>query len=160
MIQKTKNFIWSHKIISIIILVVAIIGVYFIFKNKSSTETRYFTETVKKGSITTTVTGTGQVEASDTIDIKPKTTGDITYVGVKAGQEVKKGALLATIDSRDAKVALENARISLAKLTKDPDTLTLLQKQNSVTESYNSGWNTASSYITDMTSMIIDLENL
>ena len=160
MIQKIKNFILSHKIISIIVLIGIIVGAYFIIKNKSNTETRYVTETVKKGNITTTVTGTGQVEASDTIDIKPKTTDDITYVGVKAGQEVKKGTLLATVDSRDAKVALENARISLAKLTKDPDKLTLLQKQNSVTESYDNGWNTTSSYITDMTSMIIDLGDL
>ncbi len=156
--QKTKTFISSHKIISVIILILIIIGAYyFIFKNKTSGETEYVTETVSKGSITTNVTGTGQVEASDTIDLSPQTSGDINYVGVSVGQSVKKGTLLASVDSSDAKMALLNAQISLDNLTKGPDTLTLLQKQNGLTASYNSGWNTVSSFINDMTLVVSNL---
>ena len=160
MIQKTKTFILSHKIISGIALVVLVVGCYFIFKNKTSGETQYITDTVSVGNITTNITGTGQVEASDTIDLKPKATGDITYVGVKVGQSVKKGVLIVKVDSRDAKMALENAQISYDKLTKGPDSLTLLQKQNGVVDAYSSGWNNVSSYVEDMTVMLNDLENL
>lgn len=160
MIQKIKTFILSHKIIFSIIILVIAVGVYFIIKNNKSVETSYVTENVKIGSITKTITGTGQVEASSTIDLKPKVTGDVTYIGVKAGEVVKKGKLIVSVDSRDAKVALENAKISLEKLTKDPDTLTLLQQNNSLVESYNSGWNKTSSFVTDMTLMISDLEDL
>jgi HlyD family secretion protein len=160
MIQKIKTYILSHKIISVLVLVIIAIGSYFIFRNSASGETMYITENVKKGDIITTVSGTGQVEASNTIDIKPKTTGDITYVGVKVGETVKKGKLIASVDSRDSKIALENAQISLAKLTKDPDALTLLQKENSLDESYDNGWNSISSFVTDMTLIVSDLEGL
>lgn len=161
MLQKTKTFISSHKIISGIALIIIIIGVYFIFfKNKTSGETQYVTETVSKGNITTNVTGTGQIEASDTIDLGPKTTGDIKYVGVSVGQSVKKGTLIASVNSSDAKMALLNAQISLDNLTKGPDTLTLLQKQNGLTNSYNSGWNTVSSFISDMTLVVSNLGNV
>jgi HlyD family secretion protein len=160
MIQKIKTYILGHKIISIIVLVLLVVGCYFIFRNKASGETQYVTQVVSKGSITTNVTGTGQVEASDTIDLKPKASGDITYVGVKIGQNVKKGILIASVDSRDAKMALLNAQISLAKLTKSPDTLTLLQKQNAVADAYDSGWNTVSTYIDDMTVMVNNLDSI
>lgn len=56
MLQKTKLFIVSHKIISGIILVLVIVSAYFLFfKNKTSGEVQYITETVSKGSITTNV---------------------------------------------------------------------------------------------------------
>lgn len=154
MLQKIKTFIISHKIISIITVLVIIGGSYFLIKNSKSSEASYITEAVKTDNIITYVTGTGQVEATNTLTLKPGTTGDVTYVGVKAGDIVKKGKLIASVDSTDAKIALENAKISLAKLTDDPDTLTLLQKKNSVTESYNSGWNTISSFITEANSLI------
>ncbi len=160
MINKTKTYILSHKIVSIIIVVIIATGAYFLLRNSASGETRYITQKVQKGDIVTTVSGTGQVEASNTIEIKPKTTGDITYVGVKVGENVKKGKLIASIDSRDAKIALENAQISLAKLTNGPDTLTLLQKENSLEESYDNSWNTISSFVTDITSTVNDLESL
>lgn len=160
MIQKIKKYILTHKIISVIAIVIIIVGAYLLFKKNTSGENRYITEVVKLGNISMTVSGTGQVEASNTIDLKSKTTGDITFVGVKVGDTVRKGKLIASVDSRDAKMALENAQISLAKLTKEPDSLTLLQKENGVSESYDNGWNTVSSFVTDMTLIISDLENI
>lgn len=155
-----KTFILSHKIIFGIIIIGLAIGAYFIFRNNASGETRYVTQTVEKGSIATTVTGTGQVEASDTITLSPKTSGTINYVGVKVGQAVSKGKLIASVDSHDAKVALENAQISLEKLIGDPDSLSLLQKQNSVTKSYNDGWNEVSSFITDSNTIVNDINDI
>lgn len=160
MLQKTKTFISSHKIISIILILVLIGAYFFIFKSKTSGETQYVTETVSKGSLTTNVTGTGQIEASNTITLSPKTSGNINYIGVKAGQNVKKGTLIASVNSNDAKMALLNAQVSLDNLTNGPDTLTLLQKQNGLANSYNSGWNTISSYIDDMTVMITNLDDI
>lgn len=157
MFNKIKTYILSHRVVFGIIFIGLVIGIYFLFKGNANSETRYVTELVKIGNITTTVTGTGQVEASDTIDLKPKVTGDITFVGVKAGQEVKKGTLIASIDSRDAKIALQNAQITLDKLVGDPDSLTLLQKQNNLKKSYSDGWNTVSSFVTDMNAITDDV---
>lgn len=160
MLQKIKQIIIGHKIISIIVFILIIVGCYFLFKTKTSAETRYTTETVQKGNVAATVTGTGQVEASDTLNLSPKNSGDITYVGVKVGDSIKKGKLIATIDSRDAKLALENAKITLAKLVGAPDTLTLLQKQNSIDKSYSDGLNLVASSILDSTSIVDGLGDL
>ena len=161
MLQKIKTFTLTHKIITSLIILGLAYGTYYIFfKNKTSGETRYVTEIVKKGNVTSTVTGTGQIEALDTLDLSPKTSGDITYIGVKVGDSVKKGKLIATIDSRDAKLALENAKITLDKLVANPDSLTLLQKQNLLAKSYSDGWNTVASYISDTSSILNDMYGL
>jgi HlyD family secretion protein len=159
-IQKIKKFISGHKIWSIIILIAVVICIYFLFFNgKSSTEIRYITSTVQKGNVISSVSGTGQVESSDTLNINAKTSGEVVSVSAKLGQSVKKGDLIASIDSRDARIALENAEISLAKL-KNPDSLTVLQKGNSLTKSYSDAWNNVSSFIVDADSIISGLDSL
>ncbi|MFA6251084.1 MAG: HlyD family efflux transporter periplasmic adaptor subunit [Candidatus Paceibacterota bacterium] len=160
MLQKIKLFILSHKIVSLVALLIVIICGYFLIKSNKNSEASYTTASVERSNIITYVTGTGQIEATNTLTLKSGTTGDVTYVGVKVGDFVKKGKLIASVDSRDAKIALENAKISLTKLIDDPDSLTLLQKENSVSESYNDGWNTASSFITEINSMIGDIKDV
>lgn len=164
---KIKSSILSHKVASVIVALVLVVGGYYLIKSGSTTPTHYVLFAAEKGSFTISVDGSGQVAASNQIDLKPKVSGDITYVGVKAGQTVKKWDLIAVIDSRSAKIALENAQIALAKLTKAPETLTLLQKQNAVTEaqntlakSYEESWNTVSSAMLDLLSVKDSLYDL
>ncbi|MEK9165617.1 MAG: HlyD family efflux transporter periplasmic adaptor subunit, partial [Patescibacteria group bacterium] len=85
------------------------------------------------------VSGTGQTTVSNQMDITPKASGDVIYVGVKNGQEVKAGALIAQIDSRDAEktirdaeIALETAKLELEKLLNPPDELDMLQAESAV----------------------------
>ena len=161
MLQKIKNLILNHKIISIIIFIIILIGVYYKFiKSNLKAEVRYVTDTVQKGNIMSTITGTGQVEASDTIDLKPNASGTINYIGVNAGDFVKKGKLIASVDSRDAKLSLETAQLTLDKLVGAPDSLTLLQKQNTLSKSYDDGWNNVSSFVTNTNSMLNDIYKL
>jgi HlyD family secretion protein len=82
-------------------------------KGGTSVETRYVLAAIERGTIITSITGSGQVSTSDQIDIRPKTSGDVTYVGVKNGQEVRAGQLLVQLDSTDAKKAVEDAGIAL-----------------------------------------------
>lgn len=159
LIQKIKSFILSHKILSVVIVLAIIIASYFIFKGKTSTETRYVTAKVEKGNVIVTVTGSGQIEASDSIDMSAKASGEITSVPVKLGQAVSKGALIASIDSRDARIALETAQLTLDKLVK-PDSLTLLQKQNSLDKLYTDSWNSMSSFMVDMNTIVVGLGDL
>ena len=157
--EKIKAFIINHKIWSIIILIIVIGVLYFVFKSKASTETRYVTSDVAKGNVVVSVSGSGQIESSDTIDINAKISGEIVSVPVLVGQEVKKGQLIASVDSTDARIALETAQLSLDKL-KDPTTLTLLQKENSLNSSYSDSWNNVSSFIIDMDSVVSGLGTL
>ncbi|HLP86528.1 MAG TPA: efflux RND transporter periplasmic adaptor subunit [Candidatus Paceibacterota bacterium] len=160
MFQKIKIFILSHKVISIVIILLLVGGSYFLIKKSSSGEVSYVTEPVKIGNITTSVTGTGQVEATNTLTLKAGSSNDVTYVGVKVGDVVKKGKLIASVECTDAKIALENAKISLAKLVDDPDSLTLLQKENSLNQSYHSAWNEISSFIAKGNSMVLDMSDI
>jgi HlyD family secretion protein len=164
MLQKIKKFILSHKIIIGIALIGIAVGAYFIFRNSASGETRYVTEIVEKGNVIVSVTGSGQVEASNTIDIKPKTSGKIVYIGVKAGDVVKKGRTLFSLDTRDAQKAVRDAEISLesAKLS-----LEKLKIQNSdenisadLQKAYDDGFSAVSDTFLDLSSTLTGLENI
>jgi HlyD family secretion protein len=154
-----KSFILSHKILSIILFLILAVGLFFLFKNISNNETRYYIETVKKDNIIKTVTGTGQVEALNSINLKTETSGDINYIGVKLGDFVKKGTLIASVDCVDEKNNLETAKINLYKLT-DSNSLTVVKKNSSLESSYKNGWNKVSSFVTDATVVIEELADI
>lgn len=139
--RKILRFILSHKILAIIILGAIVGGGYFGYQKlaENSGETKYTTAIVEKGMLISSISGSGQVSASDQVDIKPSTSGNIVYVGVASGQEVKKNTLLAQIDAREAQmsvsnaeIALENAKIDLEELLEPADALSLLQAENAL----------------------------
>lgn len=110
--------------------VVIVIGViYFMFfRTSNKAETRYITEEVSKGTLLVSVTGSGQVEASNQIDLSPKVSGEVVTLSAVKGQEFQTGQQIAVIDSskaqktvRDAELNLKNAEISLEKLNKTVD---------------------------------------
>lgn len=157
--NKIKDFVLSHKVITGIIIFVIILILSFAIKSFKNDQVSYITEKVKLDKITTTVTGTGQVEATSTITLGSKASGIVTYVGVKTGDMVRKGQLLASVESKDERIALENAQISLRKL-RNTNSLDLIKTENSLKESYDSGWNKASSYITDTTKLLDDMKDI
>ncbi len=115
----------DRKILSGILALFLIVGGYFGYKYffGSAVETRYVTAKAQTGTLIISISGSGQVSASSQINIKPKTSGDVIYVGVKNGQEVWAGMLMASLDARDgqkqvrdAQANLESAKISLEKL--------------------------------------------
>lgn len=117
-ILKSKTWIFSHKKTSILLaLVLAGVGYGTISKlNKSEEETKYVLATVRRGSIISSISGTGQVSASNQVEVSAKASGDLIYLNAKAGQEVKTGALIAQLDAGDAAYELETAEISYAEL--------------------------------------------
>lgn len=153
---KIKNIFLAHKIIWTILLLVLGVGVFFFFKNYSGNDadTKYFFSKVKKDSIAVTVTGTGQISAYTQFDIKPKVSGDVVYVGVANGQNVKTGSLILQLDTtsaeknlRDLEINLENARIALEKL-KGPDSLEKPRNkedaEQDLVKTYDDGFNEVS----------------
>ncbi|KKR91758.1 MAG: Efflux transporter, RND family, MFP subunit [Parcubacteria group bacterium GW2011_GWC2_42_12] len=137
----------KHKIISIILLAVIIFGGYYGYgKFKGSNiKTSYVAAAVEKGTLIVSVSSSGQIAASNQVDITPKVSGDITKIAVASGQEVKAGDLIAQIDAtdvyktvRDAQTSMETAQLSLDKLKQPVDSYSLMQAENALTNAKTS----------------------
>jgi HlyD family secretion protein len=71
------------------------------------------TVTVKRGSLTATVAGSGAVAAEQALDITFETNGTLSEVLVAEGETVQAGQVLARLDDRNLKLQLANAQNSL-----------------------------------------------
>jgi HlyD family secretion protein len=155
-----KTWVIAHKILSAVIAVALLGSGYGIYSHYSSTasQTKYVLGTVKKGTLLTSVTGTGQVAASEQTNITPNVSGDeITAILVKAGDEVEKGQALAYIKSGDAvkavanaELALENAKLEYEKATKESNTQAANSDTSDLKKSYESGYNAIANAFIDL----------
>ena len=140
-LKRILKLVSKHKIIAVLFFITLSFSSYFIVKalgSDKTSATRYTIGTVEKGDLITTTSGTGQVYVSDQVDVKAKVGGDVLTVQKEAGDEVKAGDVLFTLDAKDiykqitsAQISVENARTKLNDL-KNPSTLTLLQAQSSL----------------------------
>ena len=80
-------------------LLVAAGAAYYFFSSNNKQETTYLTESVTRGNVEKTVVASGSVESVNEVDIGAQVSGKITKLYVKLGQEIKKGEMIADIDS-------------------------------------------------------------
>ena len=80
-------------------LLVAAGAAYYFFSSNSKQETTYLTESVTRGNVEKTVVASGSVESMNEVDVGAQASGKITKLYVKLGQEIKKGEMIADIDS-------------------------------------------------------------
>ena len=73
------------------------------------------TATIDKGNINVTLDALGTVTSLATVTVKAQIGGQLVQIAFKEGQEVKKGDLLAQIDSRPYEAALAQAQGQLAR---------------------------------------------
>jgi HlyD family secretion protein len=183
MIKNLLKFLKKHKIIAgVIILIIIVVG-YFLYNsaNNNKIETRYVLAVVEKGTIISSVSGTGQISASNQVDLKTKAAGDLLYLNAKVGQKVKAGELLAQLDTsdtqktiRDAEASLESAKLSLEKLKQPASILAILQSENSLIsaqetkqtaqenldKSYTDGFNTVTNSFLDLPTIMTDIDDI
>lgn len=165
-IVKIKNYAITHKIISIIILAVILFGGYYLYGKLNSTtgEIQYITTTVKRGTITSSVSASGQVESSSQIDLKSDISDTIVYIGVKPGDKVMRGKTLFSIDNKDAKksirdaeISLESAKISLEKLKIENSNENM---DADLTKVYDDSLNTVKNTFHDLSSTITGIDSI
>ncbi|MHB9019781.1 MAG: efflux RND transporter periplasmic adaptor subunit [Minisyncoccota bacterium] len=172
-LSKSKLLILSHKLISVITLLVLGFAGYYFLSSSNAVQTSYVLSTVTKGNIISSVDGSGQVASLNEVDIKSKVSGDITWVGVVAGQEVKNGQALISIDSTDARKAIATAETSLAeaKLQYDKDLAqapidyqkkleTLQSEKNDLEKTYEDVFNSFSNAFLDLPTTIAGIEDV
>lgn len=107
------KFFLKPWIIVIIVLVLAT-GGYFIYRNVKAKQdtTSYKTATVSKGTLTATVTGTGNIIAVNEASVSPSISGKVTDLSVKAGDQVKAGQVLFKIENSTLDTSVDKAYAS------------------------------------------------
>ena len=116
--SKIKNiytYAKSHRKISVTVLVViGILLAYNLTKTSSGTsQTNYIFSKVEKKNVVVSISGSGQVSALDEVNTTSEVSGTIDYIGVKAGDTVSKGKVIAHIEDSDASRAVDNANLNL-----------------------------------------------
>lgn len=176
--------IFVHKII-LAIVVLAVVAASYLgftkFNSGTQTEINYITDVVKKGNIIVSVSGTGQVSASNQVDVNPEVSGKVVYISVVKNQEVKSGQIIAQLDAsdalksvRDAKTSLESAKLSLEKVVQPANELSVSKAENSLEQaiqtknqtekklikSYEDGFNNVSDAFLDLPSLMANLDDI
>ena len=101
----------------LIILFILGVGGYFVydkFFNIKDEKVEFITKKAKKGSFSKKVDATGEIFATELIDVGAQVSGQIKKLYVKLGDQVKKGDMIASIDSSTQQNSIDNKEAQLA----------------------------------------------
>ena len=101
----------------LIILLILGVGGYFVydkFFNIKDEKVEFITKKAKKGSFSKKVDATGEIFATELIDVGAQVSGQIKKLYVKLGNQVKKGDMIASIDSSTQQNSIDNKEAQLA----------------------------------------------
>lgn len=115
---KAKNIIFKNKITKIIFTLLLIATIFLIFKlisgklGKNTGEVISVNKvvTLKKGSVTNSVSEKGRVVPSNSLEVFAEKPLSITNINVKVGDQVKKGDIIAELDSSSIEEQLKSRR--------------------------------------------------
>ena len=102
------------SLLVIAILAGAGVGAYSYFNTGESQQVHYITEASKIGNLDKNVLATGSVRANQRTEIGAQVSGKIQKIYVTLGQAVKKGELIADIDSETQQNNLNTAQAELS----------------------------------------------
>src|ERR1035437_3641804 len=108
----------TKKIIIIVVIVLALAGVTALtVLHSQAAITKVATGKVVRQDLVSTVSGTGQIKPKTYVNIGATSFGRITHLYVKEGDHVKKGAILAKVESvqPEATVAAQQASIASSR---------------------------------------------
>lgn len=106
-----KKYRWFFILL---ILLMALIGYFYIKPKIEAKNIEYTYTAVKKGDIEATVSSTGTLEALNTVDVGTQISGTIAKIYVDFNEKVKQGQLLAEMDMSMLETRLQSAKADLA----------------------------------------------
>ncbi len=134
-IQKTKNLIKSHKVISSIVLLVVLFVAYKVFAGGEVKSELY---TVKKSDITQKVIVNGKTNPVNTVDLGFDVSGRVRQVYTKVGSRVTVGKALVSLENSElyasslkakANLASEEARLEEIKKGTRPEEISISETE-------------------------------
>ena len=114
---------WAKRGVWLAVLALAIVGSYLWYQNSQTTANAvtYETSPAKRANLTVTVTATGTIQPTTQIDVSSETSGVVRAVNVDNNSLIKKGDVLAELDSerfrgqlKSLQASVESAKAKLA----------------------------------------------
>lgn len=96
-------------------IIVSIIVAFFIFRKSNNSKVVFKTTKVERGDISTTITATGTLEAITTVQVGTQVSGVVKNIFVDFNSIVKKGQVIAMIDTTTLASAVLDSKASLAR---------------------------------------------
>lgn len=96
----------KKKVILFTVIIVALLG-FFLSGSKKSTPLQF--AEVKRQSIRSTVSASGTLTGKDVANLKFKSSGKLASINVKAGSVISEGEVIATLDTQDLSIRLQQA---------------------------------------------------
>lgn len=124
---------FGKKSLAALLILAAAAGGYYLYASNKKQEIQYVTTAVSRGDITSSISATGTLSAVETVDVGTQISGTIKDIYFDYNSVVKKGQLIAEIDSAtqvadvaqyrasylSAQANLENSRATLVKAQKN-----------------------------------------
>lgn len=137
-----------HKKKAIFLSLILVGGAVFWLKGRGEVQpTRYLMTMTSRGTVISSISGSGQVSSEREIEIKPvEASGKLVKMMVKQGQEIKSGDVIAVIDQtdvmktvrdaersvQDAQNGVKTAQLALEKLKAPADATSVLKAENAL----------------------------
>jgi len=115
-------------IIGVIIIALVVLAGYFIASNGENGEKGLLR--VEAGNFVNSVSISGKVTAAQKVDLSFNQSGKVARVAVNVSGQVAQGQVIAEIDSVNAALELENARLVLKKIEQPSDQSDILQAES------------------------------
>lgn len=118
--KRKKRVKLVKRLIFAVVIIAAAVVVYTQFFSSSpgtvaAAGSAYVDSTVTRGTITSSITGSGALAPNDSRSVASTVMGEILSDGFEDGDVIEKGDLLYTIDSSDMSDSIEKAEIALER---------------------------------------------
>ncbi len=120
-----KRFVW----IAIIIAIAG--GSYYYYKKKqsASAQVQYITATAEKGTLTSSISASGNIIVDQSATVDPTITGTVADLAVSVGDEVTKGQFLFSITNNDLSVSVAKSETSYKQALSSLESAKATKKQ-------------------------------
>jgi HlyD family secretion protein len=138
-------------IIPVIILAALIVSSYYLFFTGDKKTQQYTFTQISRGTLSQTITATGTLQAVTTVDIGTQVSGKITKLYVDFNDHVRKGQLLAVIDTTTLITQVNDGRSNLEKAKANYHQAQVTNEKNKVL--YQKNYISELDYLTSQTNV-------
>ena len=107
-----KKFL-SKKTLFLLLIIAAIVGGVMLYMNGKKSEIKYRTSTVSRSDLRSVIQATGTLDAVETVDVGTQISGTVKEIYIDYNSVVKKGDLIAEIDSATQQADVAQAQANL-----------------------------------------------